>query len=167
MISLTKTNFNWTQGDTHLSNIVNDDAGFAALFATINVAHLRAVQTAWAKEAANVATDAEIRAASLWTDQDTTAMSNYVSDLADLNCGFCCLDGHEASYCPFNAQMNRICASRGVAVHALWKRWRIARSQFVQNKQARVMLSARSAASKARADAASAASTAAASAFQQ
>ena len=166
MIKKTQTNFNWRHQDAYISAIANDDGAFKILFEEMTRAHLEALCNNWHVEAQTVSQDPAISGANLWTAADVNTLQAEVAKLGQLECRMCFLRGHEASYCPFNAQMNRVCASSPEA-HALWKRWRIARSQYVKNLAAKEAIVAASQASKSRADSTAAVSSAAASAFGQ
>ena len=140
------------------------EANFSDFFETFSQCHQDAVLNSWLAEANKVATDEAIAHAKLWTNSDTNGLLVVVRKLADYRCRICLLFGHEASYCPFNAQMNRACAT-AVDLHTLWKKWRIARQQYVKNCAAREQVMASSAASKTRADITASTYSAAAAAF--
>ena len=57
-------------------------------------------------------------------------LSAVADSLRDLTCRFCGLCGHEASYCPINAQMARKCASNKI-LHDYWATWRAARKSYI------------------------------------
>ena len=141
-----------------------NEGAFKVLFEEMTRAHIEALQANWQEESNKVTQDNAISQAGLWTNADTNALQLEVAKLQDCICRMCLLRGHEASYCPFNAQMNRTCAQTPEA-HALWKRWRIARAQFVKNRSAAQAIMASAQASKSRADSQAQVSSAAASAF--
>ena len=166
MIKRTQTSFAWNQHDWSISQLHASDDAFELLFKEMNNAHLKALAANWKAEAQAVAGDVSITDAELWSSDDTDALQAQVEKLVTLTCRMCLLQGHEASYCPFNAQMNRVCAA-APETHALWKRWRIARSQHVKNVAAKEAMLAASRASKSRADSMASVSSAAAAAFGQ
>ena len=164
MIKKTQSNFTWSQNEWTMGQVITNEDAFAILFNEMTRSHLVTLISNWKAEAVAVSDDPTIAGAQLWTAQDTTDLQTQVAKLVEITCRMCLLKGHEASYCPFNAQMNRLCAS-DPASHALWKRWRIARAQHVKNRAAAEAMAAASRASKSRADSMSAITSAAASTF--
>ena len=126
MIKKTQTAFHWTNNEWTMGQITQNKDAFELLFKEMTRAHLTALAANWYAEAQAVAGDGSITNADLWCNADTNALQTEVEKLRLLTCRMCLLGGHEASYCPFNAQMNRVCAA-APETPALWKRWRIAR----------------------------------------
>ena len=146
-------------------SLICQEQNFKDFFRLLMKLHQEAVTAAWANEASKVASDPQVSDTGLWTNADSNRLLPLVKGLADYECRLCFLAGHEASYCPFNAQMNRVSAT-SLENHALWKRWRIARAQFVKNVAATEAVRANCIASKTRAATAASVSAASAQVFQ-
>ena len=108
--------------------------------------------------------DDAISDAALWTADDANKLVQVVKSLERMQCRLCLLRGHEASYCPFNAQMNRATTSNP-DLHLVWKKWRIARGQYVKNQATFATMTAACKASKSRADTAASVFQAASQSF--